>query len=250
MTHPAVRLDQRPRRVYREQLFVHAVAEPKPRTIAEHPPAFHVQEAGIRPAFVVAARPGLPAHDDGGRVVTLERQHRVEVVSPHQLADDRVVARGNRLVGVERQDPVAGRLRDAEVAGGAEVVLPRKVKEPGPERARDLDGPVRAAGVDDDEIIPEAAHRLEATAEVRLLVLRDETNSECHRPASSAGRGETPARPARSQRARARLSETQRDARVSAERGVLMQKNLSMRTNSWATPAGTWTKNDRSARGV
>ena len=51
---------QHPQRAHREP----PMAEPQPPMVPKQPPADHVDVAGIGKAFVVAARPGLPA--DGG----------------------------------------------------------------------------------------------------------------------------------------------------------------------------------------
>ena len=89
-----------------------------------------------------------------------------------------VVARGNRFVGVERQDPVARRLLDGEVSRHAEIVLPREVEDPRAELARDLDCSIGAAGVDDDQVVPQAAYRFETAPQVRVLVLRNQADAE------------------------------------------------------------------------
>ena len=42
-----------------------------------------------------------------------------------------MITRGDRLVGVENQDPVAGSPIDAEVARQAEILLPNKPEHSG-----------------------------------------------------------------------------------------------------------------------
>jgi hypothetical protein len=130
-------------------------------------------------AFVVAAGAGLPADDRPRREVVALRHHdRIQILAGDQLANARVILAGDRLVGIERQDPVAGGLFEREVPREAEVVLPLDVKQAGAECARDLHRPIGAAGIDEDDFVRELTHRLEAAGEVGFLVFRDQADAE------------------------------------------------------------------------
>jgi hypothetical protein len=52
-------------------------------------------------------------------------------------------------------------MRQRLIAGRREIINPRELKNPGIERPGDFDGPVRAARVNNHDLIKEAAHRLE-----------------------------------------------------------------------------------------
>src|SRR4051812_26278229 len=77
-----------------------------------------------------------------------------------------VIARGDRLVGIEREDPVARRLGDAGVARRTEVVVPGELAYVRTMRARDGDCGVSAAGVDDDDFVGEAADRFQTSRQM------------------------------------------------------------------------------------
>jgi hypothetical protein len=179
VNHPAaVDVDDRLRRIRRDERLVDAVREAQPRALAEQASHVGVEVAGIRLPLVIAARAGLPADDGAGEVVALDGRNGVEVGAGDLPADERVVARRNGLVRVERQDPVGRYLIEAEVAGGAEVVAPREVEHARAERPGDLDGAIGAAGVDDDEIVPQPADRLETLREVALFVPDDQADTK------------------------------------------------------------------------
>ena len=57
------------------------------------------------------------------------------------------------VVGVDPEDPVAGRLIEGVVPGRGEVVRPRNLVEPRAMRTRDLTGPVPGPGVHDDDLV-------------------------------------------------------------------------------------------------
>ena len=68
-------------------------------------------------------------------------------------------------------------MRERRVPRRGEVVDPGKVEHPGPELAGDLDGPIDAAGIDDDDLVEDPPHRLQAMRQVVLLVSHDHGES-------------------------------------------------------------------------
>ena len=194
----AAPLGQRPRRVGGHELFVHGVVEPQRGPVAKQPAALDVDEPVVRRAFVVAAGAGCPpCHRAGREVVALDGEDGVGGRRPDHPADDVAIARGDGLIGVDRQDPVARRLGDAVVARQAEVVLPGTLERAGAERPGDLERAIRAAGIDDDELVRERPYGLEAAREVCLLVPDDQAYAERRSP----GAGRFPAPAHRSSRA-------------------------------------------------
>src|SRR6185295_4632590 len=88
--------------------------------------------------------------------------------------------RRHPLVGIEPQNPVAARhaKRDVFLRPVAEPVL---MSDRGAMRARDLDGPIGAAAVDDDALVAKR-QAVEAVADVPRIVLGDgDCGNSCHR---------------------------------------------------------------------
>jgi hypothetical protein len=113
--------------------------------------------------------------------VTLSDEHEIRLVAAQRGADRRMIARGNRFVGIERQDPVAGGLLHAEVPGQAEIVLPGELKQARAEGAGDRRRAIAAASIDNDHIVDQTAHRFEAASEIGLLVPDDHAQAQCRR---------------------------------------------------------------------
>ncbi|MEZ4431550.1 MAG: hypothetical protein R3F65_03995 [bacterium] len=97
--------------------------------------------------------------------------------------------RGEALVGVEHQDPVGRRALERGVAGRREVAGPREEPDRRPGGARDLDGAVDRAGVDDDELVGDRRDRGERVGEERFFVAHDEAGRE-RRPRPAGGLGD------------------------------------------------------------
>jgi len=76
------------------------------------------------------------------------------------------------LVRVQQQDPLARAALQRRVAGGREVVAPREDRDPGAVRARDGDGRISRARIDDDQLGAERASRREGARDQRLFVTR------------------------------------------------------------------------------
>ncbi len=164
-------------------LLVDAAAEAVLGPVAPHPQR-HVRDG----------RPGLVA----AGVVGLDEVEALAPRAAEQVAQAAGVRRLHVLVGVEVDDPVAGRGVDRDVARVGERAVPREVHDLRAERLGDLDGAVGRAGVDDDDLVDDAAQRLEAAGEHLLLVLHDHAQRErqalapagpAPRPSSRAPRG-------------------------------------------------------------
>ena len=109
------------------------------------------------------------------------RQQRLELLAFGRL---------DHVVGIEPEGIIAGGVRQGRVPGRGEVVDPDEIEHPRPERAGDFDGAVLAAGIDDDDLIEEPAHRSETMRKVLLLVPDDHGE----RDASPVRRGSGTAR--------------------------------------------------------
>ena len=121
--------------------------------------------------------------DRGAGVVAagVVRLDEVEGLAPgaaHELPQERCVFGHEMLVGVEVDDPVAGRVLERAVARIREGAVPGEVHDPGAERPGDLDRGVGRAGVDDHHLVDGARDRLEAAGEHLLLVLHDHHERE------------------------------------------------------------------------
>jgi len=84
-----------------------------------------------------------------------------------------MVRRLDAIVSVEPEGVIARGAGQRRVAGGGEVINPDEVEHARPERACDLDRAVGRAGVDDHDLIEEAARRFQAGGKVGLLVAYD-----------------------------------------------------------------------------
>ena len=127
--------------------------------------------------------------------MALQRGDRVQVVPREPGTNARVVARSNRFVRVEHQNPVARGQLEAVVPREAEIVLPCALEYACAIRLRDLHRPVCAAGVNEDDLVNETAHRLEAPREVTFLVLRNHAQRKGWPHARLRVAGSTPHRP-------------------------------------------------------
>ena len=132
------------------------------------------------------------------RVVGLDEPVRLAPWLARELDEPRRIARLELLVGVEPEDPVAGRRLDADVARLGEVAGPLEVQNASAERLGDLHRPIARARVDDDHLRDRLAARLEAGREHLLLVAHDHAERD-------AARGRLRSAPA-SPRARARAA--------------------------------------------
>ena len=142
-----------------QDLLVHAVFPTQGRVAAEQPDVVHRHP---RPVRVVGVRELL--HQVGRAVALQAVEH-----GPQPPA----VLRVEPLVGVEPEDPVAGRVADALVPRGGEVVHPREIDDDGAAVERHLAGPVGRAGVDDDHLVHQVGDRGQAVAEHGLGVPGD-----------------------------------------------------------------------------
>src|SRR5205814_1913212 len=77
------------------------------------------------------------------------------------------------FVGVEPERPVAGGVRETDVSGLREVVVPRMVDELRAELPRDLRRRVGGPGIDDDDLVDELPCAGQAAAQEALLILYD-----------------------------------------------------------------------------
>jgi hypothetical protein len=131
------------------------------------------------PAAAVGARVA-GALDDVGRLARTEALQERDQLLPLGWLDD--------VVGVEPEGVIAGGPRQGRIAGRGEVVHPDEVEHPRPERAGDLGRPIDAAGVHDDDLIEDVAHRFEAPWKVLLLVFHDHRQGDsCPPTARHAG---------------------------------------------------------------
>ncbi len=97
---------------------------------------------------------------------------RLELPAPlgNQAAELLSQPRRHPLVGVQDEDPVARGVVYREIAGGVEPLLAGCGQHAVSVTTRDLDGPIVALVVDDDDLIREAPQRLEGSFEPSLLV--------------------------------------------------------------------------------
>ena len=79
-------------------------------------------------------------------------------------------------------------MQQGRIAGSTEVVVPSSEMDFGPVVAGDFHGSVGGAGIYEDELIGQAADRLEASIEEALLILGDEADRQA-RCQSFAQRG-------------------------------------------------------------
>jgi hypothetical protein len=92
----------------------------------------------------------------------------------HQVADQFVSQAGEQapqasavlfidsIVGVEPEDPVAGGVVDARIAGGGKIIAPGEVEDAGAETGGQLAGAVGGAGVHHDGLVHQVGRRPKA----------------------------------------------------------------------------------------
>ena len=102
-------------------------------------------------AAAVLSRVAGASHHEGGCV---PRPQPVE-----QRLQFRPLGRLDHVVGIEPEREIAGGPRQRGIARRGEVVDPDEVEHPGAELAGDLDRPVDAARIDDDDLIEDPPHR-------------------------------------------------------------------------------------------
>ena len=85
------------------------------------------------------------------------------------------------FIGIEEQDPMPVRLVECEILCGGEVVLPRKRIDLGAAFFRELHGVVRAARIDDDDLVGDGPHGGEPFFDVLRLVLHDGARRDLER---------------------------------------------------------------------
>ena len=88
--------------------------------------------------------------------------------------------RRTSLVGVDAEDPVAGREVEAAVARRGEVALPGFVRDDGAVLLGHRDRAVGRTGVDDDDLVDQAAERGQAGVETVGFVLDDDGGRQRH----------------------------------------------------------------------
>ena len=84
------------------------------------------------------------------------------------------VRAGQRLVGVQPEDPLAAAVPERLVAGPGEVVVPVPVDDDRAGGPGDLDRVVDRAGVVDDDLVGDRRERFQAAGEVLVLVAHDQ----------------------------------------------------------------------------
>ena len=156
----------------------------------EHRLVDRTEEADVGPVSpqteLAVGRPADLRHE-------LHREAHVRRIGREVLADGRVAAGSHPLVGVDVEDPVAGREVERRVAGEREVGLPLVVPYTRAVPLGDGDGVVGRPGVDDDDLVDQAVQRTEARVEVLGLVADDDRGGQAHRRSGSHA-GVTPGR--------------------------------------------------------
>ena len=108
-----------------------------------------------------------------------QRQPETNRVGLPDVRQQALVLRGGQFfVGVEHQDPIAGRVFQRHVAGGAEIIGPGEGVNFRAERFRNFGGAIRGAGVHDDDLAGQTEDGLEAGPEKFPLVPGDEADRE------------------------------------------------------------------------
>ena len=93
------------------------------------------------------------AHDEGRRVPVRSR------ATPQQRFELRTFRRLDQVVGIEPEGIIASGAGERCISGGGEVVDPDEIKHPRPERPGDFNGAIRAAGIEDDDLVKQPASR-------------------------------------------------------------------------------------------
>ena len=90
--------------------------------------------------------------------------------APEPLSEQRAVEGSHAFVGVDVEDPLAGRAVEGDVAGSREVFRPDMVEHEGSARLGDSDRRIGRPGVDDDDFVDNAGQGVEAAGQEALLV--------------------------------------------------------------------------------
>src|SRR6185503_2609895 len=109
----------------------------------------------------------------------------VRRVARRRVVEDARERLGDALVGVDHEDPVGLQVRDRPVAGGLDDAGVRMARDLGAERLGDLDGPVLALHVDDEDVVG-PAHAADRVRDVALLVARVDDRADRGRAALAA----------------------------------------------------------------
>ena len=102
------------------------------------------------------------------------------------------VRAGQRLVGVQPEDPLAAAVLERLVAGPGEVVVPVPLDDDRAGGSGDLDRVVDRAGVVDDDLVGDRPERFQAAGEVLVLVAHDEARRHERCPATVLSGGFPP----------------------------------------------------------
>ena len=122
------------------------------------------------PAAAVGAGIAGASDDVARRLVRVETLQQGDELPP--------LLRLDHIIGIEPEGIIAGRVRERRVAGGGEVVDPGEIEDLRPELPGDLARAIDAAGIDDDDLIEDPAHRLQAVRQVLLLVADDHRQAD------------------------------------------------------------------------
>ena len=95
-----------------------------------------------------------------------------------QLAQRRMLLRRQLLVRIQHQHPIPRDVLQRRVTRRAEIIAPGKRMHLRPVLPGDLHRAIGRAGVHDDDLIREPAHRDKALAEKLLLILDDQADGE------------------------------------------------------------------------
>src|SRR6478672_18157 len=82
----------------------------------------------------------------------------------------KLVVRTETIVGVKPENPVAGRMAQALIAGGGEIIAPNKIVYLGREAAGHLAGFVAGARIDNHNLVEQLGNRREALRKLMRLV--------------------------------------------------------------------------------
>ena len=88
----------------------------------------------------------------------------------------------DHVIGVEPERVIAGGVGERLVPCGGEVIDPGELEHAGPEFPGDFHRPVDAPRIDDDDLIEDPPHRLEALRQVLLLVSDDHGQADADFP--------------------------------------------------------------------
>ena len=108
-----------------------------------------------------------------------------ELQTVQQRSELLPLGRVDHVVGIQPEGIIAGGVFQGRVAGGGEIIDPDEVEHPRPEFARDLLGPVGAAGIDHDDLVEKSRAPTQAMRQIFLLVSDDHGQTD---PAAAADR--------------------------------------------------------------